>query len=123
MRQTPSPSSPKEREPMVRTDVRRVIRPLLPRQIALLAGAILAALLALTIRSGEARAVVPGNNGKIAFTTNRDGDNEIFGMNADGTAQTRLTNNTADDTRPAWSPNGQKIAFTTHRDGNNEVYV
>src|SRR5918994_1840923 len=66
----------------------------------------------------RAGAVVPGTNGEIAFTTNRDGDYEIFAMNADGTGQTRLTKNTADDTRPAWSPDGTKVAFTSNRNGN-----
>lgn len=44
-------------------------------------------------------------------------------MNADGTAQTRVTNNSASDTQPAWSPDGSKIAFVSNRDGNFELYV
>ena len=50
---------------------------------------------------------------KIAFTTDRDGNFEIYVMNADGTGQTRLTNNAAADDEPAWSPDGSKIAFTS----------
>ncbi len=60
---------------------------------------------------------------KIAFVSNRDGNNEIYVMNADGTNQTRLTYNNADDIQPSWSPDGTKIAFRTYRDGNSEVYV
>ena len=37
-------------------------------------------------------------------------------MNSDGTGQTRLTNNPAADTAPAWSPDGTKILFTSLRD-------
>ena len=44
-------------------------------------------------------------------------------MNADGTSQTRLTNNPASDYDPAYSPTAQKIAFTSKRDGNDEIYV
>ena len=65
----------------------------------------------------------PGPNGKIAFESTRDGNDEIYVMNADGTGQTRLTNNAAHDFRPSWSPNGSKIAFVSDRDGNFEIYV
>jgi Tol biopolymer transport system component len=33
---------------------------------------------------------------KIAFTSDRDGNREIYKMNADGSNQTRLTNNAAE---------------------------
>ena len=44
-------------------------------------------------------------------------------MNADGTNQTRLTNNSASDTYPAFSPDSSQIAFDSNRDGNDEIYV
>jgi Tol biopolymer transport system component len=61
-------------------------------------------------------------NGRIAFTTARDGNNEIYSMKPDGTGATRLTNNTASDTDPAWSRDGSKIAFTSNRGGNTDIY-
>ena len=60
---------------------------------------------------------------KIAFMSQRDGNGEIYVMNADGTNQVRLTFNPAFDTEPAFSRGGEKIAFTSFRDGNAEVYV
>ena len=62
--------------------------------------------------------------GRLAFATDRDGNREVYVMNADGNAQVNLTNNAAgNDSLPVWSPNGQKLAFETDRDGNREVYV
>jgi Ca2+-binding RTX toxin-like protein len=60
---------------------------------------------------------------KIAYVSRRNtaafpnpgGDDEIFTMNADGFGQRRLTNNSGDDTSPAWSPDGARLAFTAFR--------
>src|SRR5438445_7064369 len=71
-------------------------------------------------------AIFPRFNGKILFDSDRDGNVEIYVMNADGTGQTRLTNNDAYDFYPKWSPDGSKIAFVSNRDttdGTTEVYV
>lgn len=62
-------------------------------------------------------------NGKIVFQSDRDGNLEIYEMNADGTNQTRITANTAADFEPVWSPDGTKLLFRSLRDGNGEVYV
>jgi Tol biopolymer transport system component len=68
--------------------------------------------------------VVLGNvSGTIAFQSNRDGNNEIYVMNGDGSGLTNLTNNPADDAAPFWSPDGKRIAFQSSRNGNSEVYV
>ena len=40
----------------------------------------------------------------IAFGSNRDGNQEIYVMNADGSGQARLTNGSALDEAPAWQP-------------------
>jgi Tol biopolymer transport system component/uncharacterized membrane protein len=59
---------------------------------------------------------------RIAFTTNRDGNQEIYLMTVDGAEQVNLTLNPANDYSPAVSSDGSKIAFTSNRDGNQEVY-
>ena len=58
--------------------------------------------------------------GKIAFSSSRNGNFEIYIMNADGTNQTRLTNSPGDDIVPSLSPRGNKIAFISGR--NNKYY-
>lgn len=58
---------------------------------------------------------------KIAFVSYRDGNAEIYVMDADGTNQINLTNNTAGDYGPIWSPDGTKIAFRSGGDGNIHV--
>jgi Tol biopolymer transport system component len=47
---------------------------------------------------------------RIVFESYRDGQDEIYVMNANGTGQTRLTF-TGGNTYPEWSPDGSKIAF------------
>ena len=44
-------------------------------------------------------------------------------MNADGSDPTNLTNDSASDAGPTWSPDGSRIAFRSRRDGNAEIYV
>ena len=89
--------------------------------------------------SGSAPKYAPKVVGRISFVSNRDGNREIYVMNADGSGQTRLTNNTESDRDPSWSPDGRRIAFSlygfTHRVesqggesyrasyGNLEIYV
>ena len=58
--------------------------------------------------------------GKIAFHSDRDGNGEIYVMNADGSGLTNLTNNPADDCCSDWSPDGSRIAFSSNRDANDE---
>ncbi|MCH7573898.1 MAG: fibronectin type III domain-containing protein [Candidatus Marinimicrobia bacterium] len=60
---------------------------------------------------------------KIAFASSRDGNYEIYVMDADGTNQTRLTNLSTGEGGPSWSPAGDKIIFESDRDGNLEIYV
>ena len=60
---------------------------------------------------------------RIAFSSFRDDNDEIYVMNADGTNLRRMTNHPAKDRYPAWSPDGQRLAFSSHRDGNDEIYV
>ena len=66
-------------------------------------------------RSNLVRLFTPeivGGDQPLLFISNRDGNNEIYRMNADGTNQQRLTNSAEGESGAFWSPNGQKIVFT-----------
>lgn len=60
---------------------------------------------------------------KIAFTSNRNGDTEIYIMNPDGSQQVNLTEHPAADFDPAWSPTGEQILFNSNRDGQWDLYL
>ncbi len=61
--------------------------------------------------------------GKIVFTSSRDGDREIYVMNPDGSKQTNLTRHPAEDFEPTWAPNGKHILFVSTRDGVPDLYL
>jgi Tol biopolymer transport system component len=67
--------------------------------------------------------------GVIVFSSDQDGNDEIYTMNADGSGRRRLTRNPATDGMPNWSPDGAQIAFYSYRPGPyydgkpNAVYV
>ena len=63
------------------------------------------------------------SNAKIAFVSERDGNPEVYAMDADGSELANLTRSPATDDQPAFSPEGRRIAFGSDRDGNFEVYA
>jgi Tol biopolymer transport system component len=65
----------------------------------------------------------PRNCGGVVFVATRDGNREIYRMDPDGSRQTRLTADAADDWAPVWSPTGEHVAFASKRSGNVDVWV
>ena len=60
---------------------------------------------------------------KIAFSSKRDGNPEIYVMDADGQNPKRITNYPGLDFMPAFSPDGKSLAYVSDRDGNDEIYL
>lgn len=55
------------------------------------------------------------SSNQIAFSSDRDGDDEIFTMDEVGGNVKQLTANAKTDTLPVWSPDGSKIGFISDR--------
>ena len=94
-----------------------------PLTAAVFVAAVLAALLVVGSFDSPADAAFPGVNGKIAFRSSRDGNFQIYVVNADGSGQINLSNNPVGDVDPNWSPDGLKIVFASRRDGIDQIYV
>lgn len=60
---------------------------------------------------------------KLAFTSQRDGNPEIYVMNRDGTGLRRMTSHPAIDVSPTWSPTGSQLAWVSDRTGQPKIYV
>jgi Tol biopolymer transport system component len=60
---------------------------------------------------------------RIAFVSDRDGDDDVYSAVVGSQAATNLTANDLPDSSPAWSPDGSRIAFSSEEEGRWDVYV
>ena len=60
---------------------------------------------------------------RIAFVSDRDGNDEIYVIDPDGKGLKRLTRNSVADRSPAWSPDGRRIAFVSGPVGAGHIFV
>jgi Tol biopolymer transport system component len=96
--------------------------------LALLLMAAMAAGVLAPVAIHPAEAAFPGANGVIAFSSTRtsgpgvnnpSGDHEIFLMKPDGSGLDQLTDNTTQDSDPAWSADGNWLAYSS----GGEIYM
>ena len=77
----------------------------------------------LLISSGSSLAAQSADQGQIVFSTDLDGDFEIYALDVASGDLRQITDNPATDLNPVWSPDGQRILFQSDRDGSQEIYV
>ena len=61
---------------------------------------------------------------RVLFASDRDGDYDVYAMDADGANPVNLTHSDWWDYDPAWSPDGRRVVFVSDRRGGNpELHV
>jgi len=60
---------------------------------------------------------------QIAFGSAREGIEQIYVMNSDGSNPRRITQSTTPNRMPAWSPDGKRIAFEREIDGHYQIFT
>src|SRR5687768_8682613 len=73
----------------------------------------------------SAGASVPGAKGRIAFSSTREGNAELYSVWPDGSAVRRLTWTPATEQSPAWSPDllATMIAYESDESGRFRIHV
>ncbi|MBM4124199.1 MAG: Tol-Pal system beta propeller repeat protein TolB [Nitrospira sp.] len=60
---------------------------------------------------------------ELAFATSHDGNSEIYKLNVQNKALTRLTTHSSGDLSPSWSPTGREMVFVSDRGGGPQLYL
>lgn len=60
---------------------------------------------------------------RIAFSSSKDGNPEIYVMNINRTGLKKITRSFGIDVSPAFSPDGKWIAFVSDRGGSPQIYI
>lgn len=71
----------------------------------------------------DSHAAYAPNGARIAFASNRDGNLELYMMDADGQSQVRLTTTTTLESYPAWTPDGRRIVYQASAGTENQIWI
>lgn len=76
------------------------------------------------IQRGPSLFMRPPEAERIAFLSDRGGNQDIWVMKADGTDLIQVTNDSAIERAPSWSPDAREIAFVSNRyEGIYQLFV
>jgi dipeptidyl aminopeptidase/acylaminoacyl peptidase len=67
--------------------------------------------------------LIPLNGQTVVFISTRDGNREVYAMQADGTGAVRLTESPEDESFPAWAPGAGAIAFERDVDDERQIFT
>ena len=60
---------------------------------------------------------------RLAFVSHRDGNAEVYVMDADGSNCANISNHPGRDTHPTWTPNGSGVTFVSDRERGTDLYT
>ena len=78
---------------------------------------------AINVPPTTAPVALPTPSGKIAFVSNRDGNQKVYVVGADGANQLLLGDDTIQATSPRWSADGKLLAFVAETNKNTNIYL
>ena len=98
------------------------------RRRALLVAATLAPVLAMVVDTAAIAADADAGGARlgqntVVFQSVREGNEDIYAVDPDGTGLRRLTDHREADTAPGVSPDRPLVVMASERDGNSEIYL
>ncbi len=60
---------------------------------------------------------------RILYSSNENGNSDIYSVNTDGSEKIQLTDDNSKDYSPCFSPDGSKIIFISDRTGHSSIWI
>ena len=71
----------------------------------------------------DIRPAISPDGTRVAFTSSRDGNYEIYILNTDSPRRQRVTHHPERDDYPAWHPDGKRLVIVSERAGRHDLYL